>query len=160
MLKSNQVVLQDAFQREVGIGDIVLGAKGKRSNYQETVYMHSIVIGRTRAMVRLHQIGSYDISKSNVLDSIEGRYGRGGGKVLPVEIILVHKDFLSEQEITDAVARGVTAHTPSAAAFLTPASLTPAPKTQQPLIPLSRLKHMNSVGTTRASTPLSKRVFP
>ena len=119
--------LLDAFGRELNIGDIVLGARGRPNNYVETVYMHSIVIGRTKAMLRLHQVDSYNLNKIIIEASIEQRYGRGGGKINPAETILVLQGFLSEQEMEDALDKGKAALVLPAAPLFSTSSLTPSP---------------------------------
>lgn len=132
--QTTQLVLKDAFHRELKVGDLVLGAKGRPNHYIGTVYMHAVVIGRTRAMVRLHQIDSFNICKGNVLQSIEGRYGRGGGKINPAEVILVDQGFLSEKEIEIATAKGVAACSVTVpASFLSTPMLTPVPSKRRTL---------------------------
>lgn len=126
--------LIDAFGRELNIGDIVLGAKGRPNNYVETVYMHSIVVGRTKAMLRLIQIDSYNLDKSSIEEVIERRgNGGGGGKINPAETILVMQGFLSEQEIEDALTRGKLSTNVQLvpASWVSPTALTPAKRTSK-----------------------------
>ena len=127
---TSQIPLMDAFHRELNIGDLVLGAKGRPNHFIATVFTHAIVIGRTKAMVRLHQVNSYGLTDTKeILQSIEGRYGRGGGKINPNEVILVNAGHLSPQVIEDTLAKGKTNLTVQApiALFCTNTLLTPAP---------------------------------
>ena len=48
-------ILLDHYGQELNLGDMVLGAQGG-GRYKETRFLHAVVVGRTKKMVRLHQI--------------------------------------------------------------------------------------------------------
>ena len=91
--------LHDHYGQELNIGDMVLGAiAGGR--WRQTRYIHSVVVGRTKAMLRLHQISETGI-KSEVLDSLKSRGTKRGGKVIPEEVIRLTEGFLTFDEVEE-----------------------------------------------------------
>ena len=89
--------LYDYYGQELEIGDMVLGAvAGNR--YQQTNFKHSVVVGRTKCMVRLHQINE-KACKQDVLNSLKYRGTKRGGKVLPMELIRLEQGFMTRAEI-------------------------------------------------------------
>jgi hypothetical protein len=90
-------VLKDHYGQELNIGDMVLGAKGG-DRYRETKFIHAIVVGRTKQMVRLHQISETG-DKQMALDSLKHRGTKLGGKVFPIELIRLEQNFLTRDEI-------------------------------------------------------------
>ena len=90
--------LHDHYGQELNIGDMVLGAiAGGR--WRQTRYIHSVVVGRTKAMIRLHQIPETG-NKAEVLESLKNRGTKRGGKVIPEEVIRLTEGFLTVDEIT------------------------------------------------------------
>jgi hypothetical protein len=81
----------DYFGSPVNIGDIVLGAMTKKNNYQDTRYSFSIVISKTKGMLRLHSLGDdvtvLSLNKPAMLDKVAERGGRRGGAVLSCNVI-------------------------------------------------------------------------
>jgi hypothetical protein len=81
----------DYFGSLVNIGDIVLGAMAKQNNYQDTRYSFSIVISKTKGMLRLHSLGDdvtvLALNKTAMLDRVAERGGRRGGAVLSSNVI-------------------------------------------------------------------------
>tara|TARA_R110002096_G_scaffold61408_1_gene152613 strand:- start:221 stop:613 length:393 start_codon:yes stop_codon:yes gene_type:complete len=89
--------LHDHYGQELNIGDMVLGAVAG-GRWRQTRYIHSVVVGRTLAMVRLHQISETGL-KPEVLESLKNRGTKRGGKVIPQEVIRLTKGFLSFDEV-------------------------------------------------------------
>ena len=99
--------LTDAFHQELNIGDLVLGAKTKKGNYGDTQFIHAIVVGRTDAMVRLHQVPSENLRDlQELLRTIERR-GFQGGKILPREVVLVASGHIPENQVVDTLEKGI-----------------------------------------------------
>jgi hypothetical protein len=89
--------LQDHYDQELNIGDLVLGAR-PGGTYRHTVFTHGIIVGRTKSMIRLHQVngqGDREYDKS----TLASRGTKRGGKVLPSEVILLNKQYLTREEI-------------------------------------------------------------
>jgi hypothetical protein len=96
---------RDYFGNDVGIGDIVLGAKARKNNYQDTSYVFSVVLAKTKGMLRLHQLGAsactLKLSKGQILDSVRSRGGRRGGAIGPCNVIHTGVNTgITEQEFT------------------------------------------------------------
>ena len=89
-------VLKDHYGQELNIGDMVLGAVG--GAYRGTRFLHAVVVGRTKQMVRLHQISETG-DKQVALDSLKQRGTKLGGKVFPSELIRLAQNFLTRDEI-------------------------------------------------------------
>lgn len=97
--------LLDYFGQKVEVGDIVLGATPKRNHFQDTNYSISVVISRTKGMLRLHKLGDSSnlahMSKNQILDHVKQRGGRKGGRVLAEAVINLKKPTgITEQEFT------------------------------------------------------------
>ncbi len=92
-------VLKDHYGQELNIGDMVLGAVGGGA-YRGTRFLHAVVVGRTKKMVRLHQI-SQTGDKQLALDSLKHRGTKRGGKVFPSELIRLEQNFLTRDEIDE-----------------------------------------------------------
>ena len=90
-------ILKDHYGQELNIGDMVLGARGG-NRYQETRFVHAVVVGRTKQMVRLHQISKTG-DKLTALDSLKHRGTKRGGKVFPSELIRLEQNFLTRDDI-------------------------------------------------------------
>ena len=89
--------LYDHYGQELQLGDMVLGAVGG-GRFRQTRFIHAVVVGRTKQMVRLHQVGS-DGNKMVALDSLKHRGTKRGGRVLPEELIRLQENFLTVAEI-------------------------------------------------------------
>lgn len=105
--------LRDYFGNEINVGDIVLGATARRNHFQDTSYSIAVVIGRTKGMLRLHKLGEQKhdlkLSKKEILERVESRYGRKGGRVLPGLVISLNiPTGITQQEFDDAVNKQAT----------------------------------------------------
>ena len=81
----------DYFGSLVNIGDIVLGAIARKNNYQDTRYAFSIVISKTKGMLRLHSLGDnvevLSLNKTEMLNRVSERQGKRGGAVNSINVI-------------------------------------------------------------------------
>ena len=100
----------DAFGKPIVLGDLLMGARGKKSNYQDTQYSFVIVIGLTKGMLRVHQLGQQPdcltMSKAELLESIEGRGKRGGASAGLNFINLDRPTGITQAEIDDCLTKG------------------------------------------------------
>ncbi len=89
--------LTDHYGQELNLGDMVLGAVGG-GRFRQTRFIHAVVVGRTKAMVRLHQI-SDDGDRQYALETLKRRGTQRGGRVLPTELIRLQESFLTVAEV-------------------------------------------------------------
>lgn len=97
-------VKKDYFGEPVVLGDIVLGAKARKTHYHDTDYCIAVVIGETKGMIRLHQLGStkacIGMDKKDILESLSTRCGRKGGAIAPAMVInLGRNSGITKEEI-------------------------------------------------------------
>ena len=90
-------ILLDHYGQELNLGDMVLGAQGG-GRYKETRFLHAVVVGRTKKMIRLHQIHAKD-NREQVLRRLKARGSKRGGKVFPEELIRLQESFITRDEI-------------------------------------------------------------
>jgi hypothetical protein len=92
MIKQQQhTAHRDYFGCPLNIGDVVLGAMAKKNNYQDTRYSFSIIISKTKGMLRLHSLGDdvkvLALNKTDMLNRVSERSGRRGGAVPSCNVI-------------------------------------------------------------------------
>ena len=102
---NNKTPHLDYFGTPVSIGDLVLGAQGKRNNFQDTIYSFSVVIGLTKGMVRLHKLGEnkdvLSFTRGKILEEVSHREHRRGGTLLASNLINLNKPTgITEVEFT------------------------------------------------------------
>jgi hypothetical protein len=104
----------DAFGKPIVIGDILMGARGKKSHYQDTQYSFVLVIGLTKGMLRVQQIGHHpdclNLSKQELLEGIEQRGRRGGASAGLNFINLDRSTGITQAEIDTNITKGRTIH--------------------------------------------------
>jgi hypothetical protein len=128
--------LHDHYGQELNLGDMVLGAVGG-GRFRQTRFVHAVVVGRTKQMVRLHQISSNG-DKQFALQTLKERGTKRGDRVLPTELIRLHEGFLTVAEIeanhdVSLDPNGVVL--PKAVQILRPSNQQPASNTTFALLP-------------------------
>jgi len=100
---TEEIQLKDHYGQELNIGDLVLGAKAG-GRFGITSFIHSIVIGRTKHMVQVHQV-MHNQSPTEMLTSLRYR-GCIGGRVKPLDLIRVEKALFTPKALTKAQDKG------------------------------------------------------
>lgn len=103
---------QDYFGTPVNVGDIVLGAKARRHNFQDTTYCFSVVVAKTKGMIRLHQLGDQKkctvMPKDEILEQVKCRGGRKGGRMISGNVINLGINCgITEKEFDEAIKAGI-----------------------------------------------------
>lgn len=103
----------DYFGTPVNVGDLVLGAKAQRNQYQDTEYCFSVVVAKTKGMIRLHQLGktkaTQSLSSFDILNSVKERAGKKGGRMLASNVIKLGRNCgFTEKEFDEAINKGAT----------------------------------------------------
>ncbi len=105
---ANQPTHFDHFGRAIEVGDIVLSAK-PGGKYVDTLYYFSVVVSKTPKLLRVHQLGAQrpDVGKADVLISLQRRYGRKAGRVIPQALLCTGINVgLTQAEMEEAIAAG------------------------------------------------------
>jgi hypothetical protein len=102
----------DYFGTPINVGDIVLGAKGKRNDFQDTTYCFSVVVAKTKGMIRLHQLGDQKkcttMPKDEILEQVKCRGGRKGGRMISANVVNLGINCgITEKEFNEAIKQGV-----------------------------------------------------
>lgn len=104
---NNEKTLRDYFGVAIEVGDILLGANGKKHHWNDTEFNFSIVIGRTKGMLRVHKLGTnkeeLNRNKDSILESISYRRGTVGGRALAHNFIRMKASGLTQEEINNVM---------------------------------------------------------
>jgi hypothetical protein len=111
----------DAFGKPIVLGDLLMGATGKKSHYHDTQFSFVVVIGLTKGMIRVHQLGQQpdclNQSTRELLESIEHR-GRRGGAAAGINFINLDRPTgITQSEIDAHITKGQTNHSGFSLAF-------------------------------------------
>lgn len=99
-MKDNEYL--DAFGTPLGVGDIILGAVGKRGSFTETRFNFNIITDTTRKMIKIFPLGInkgvLDVSNETLLESFVSSGLTRGFSLHPVNFVYIKSTGLTPED--------------------------------------------------------------